>query len=530
MKFASLALAGTLLSSLASAQLPPPPVPPENPLSEAKRVLGKALFWDEQLSSDDTIACGSCHIPSAGGGDPRSGAQVLHPGPDGILGTRDDRHGSAGVVRQDAGQDFAPSDLFRFSAQVTPRASGTNIGAAYFDELFWDGRASGEFVDPETGVRLIASGGALESQALGPILSSTEMAHEGRTWSDVRAKLERAEPLALAFALPADLRLALVGVEAYPKLFERAFGDPGVSAARIAFAIATYERTLVPDQTPWDLYMKGDLDAMTDNQRTGFDAFWDFQARCIACHMPPLFADGSYRNLGRRPIAEDPGRSAVTSRAEDRGRFKVPSLRNAGLRPTQFHDGTTSGVLEAVRFYNAGVTHPDNVDAEIPQIAIPPELVRHLADFVQNALTDPRVAAELPPFDRPQLNSERAQPNPELLPGGTPGSGGITPRMIATSPPHIGSGSFKLGLCEALGGSQAWLTVALQPPPAVGWTRVASLALAGSGAGDGYATLHLALPLDPTLIGLESWLQFRVRDPAASGGFARSPIAHITLF
>ena len=61
----------------ALAELPPVPVPPENPLTEEKRVLGKILFWDEQLSSDDTVACGSCHRPGAGGADPRAG---LHPG------------------------------------------------------------------------------------------------------------------------------------------------------------------------------------------------------------------------------------------------------------------------------------------------------------------------------------------------------------------------------------------------------------------------------------------------------------------
>ncbi|MBT8441678.1 MAG: cytochrome-c peroxidase, partial [Gammaproteobacteria bacterium] len=69
----------------AGAELPPVPVPAANPITEEKRVLGKILFWDEQLSSDDSIACGTCHIPSAGGADPRAG---LHPGTD--PGTLDD--------------------------------------------------------------------------------------------------------------------------------------------------------------------------------------------------------------------------------------------------------------------------------------------------------------------------------------------------------------------------------------------------------------------------------------------------------
>ena len=57
--------------SAARAQLPSPQGPAENPLTPEKAVLGKALFWDEQLSSDNTMACGTCHRPAEGGADPR---------------------------------------------------------------------------------------------------------------------------------------------------------------------------------------------------------------------------------------------------------------------------------------------------------------------------------------------------------------------------------------------------------------------------------------------------------------------------
>ena len=80
-------------SSPLAAELPPVPVPAENPITEPKRVLGKILFWDEQLSSDGSVACGTCHRPGAGGGDPRAGR---HPGID--KGTIDDVMGSPGIV------------------------------------------------------------------------------------------------------------------------------------------------------------------------------------------------------------------------------------------------------------------------------------------------------------------------------------------------------------------------------------------------------------------------------------------------
>ncbi|MBM3962883.1 MAG: di-heme enzyme, partial [Planctomycetes bacterium] len=76
----TLACAAALAPALA-AQLPTPYVPPQNPQSPAKIVLGKVLFWDEQLSSDDTVACGTCHLPEFGGSDGRLVGGV-HPGAD----------------------------------------------------------------------------------------------------------------------------------------------------------------------------------------------------------------------------------------------------------------------------------------------------------------------------------------------------------------------------------------------------------------------------------------------------------------
>ena len=84
-----------------TAALPPVPVPAENPITEEKRILGKMLFWDEQLSTDGTTACGSCHIPGVGGIDPRA---ALHPGRDGRFNTDDDITGSPGVVASDANE------------------------------------------------------------------------------------------------------------------------------------------------------------------------------------------------------------------------------------------------------------------------------------------------------------------------------------------------------------------------------------------------------------------------------------------
>ncbi len=89
------------------------------------------------------------------------------------------------------------------------------------------------------------------------------------------------------------------------------FGDSAITPVRIAFAIATYERTLVPDQTPWDLFMAGDSSAMTRDQTQGWNLFSD-NTVCDNCHVPPLFSDNEFHNIGLRPAAEDAGRMEVT--------------------------------------------------------------------------------------------------------------------------------------------------------------------------------------------------------------------------
>lgn len=408
-----------ICSTAVVGQLPPVPFPAENPPTEEKRILGKILFWDEQLSSDDTVACGTCHRPNAGGADPRLGT---HPGPDGLFGTDDDIVGSPGVARADLLGNPLLDPLFDFEVQVTGRSAQPVIGSQWAPEMFWDGRASGTFINPQTGEVSIASGGALESQAVGPLLSDVEMAFEGRTWDDLVAKMELVVPLALGTDLPADVAATLVGSIDYPDLFEAAFGSAEITAERIAFAIATYERTLIPDQTPFD------LGTMTQQQQAGFNVL-EGSTACFSCHTLPLFTDNEFYNIGLRPSSDDLGRYNVTGDVAHRGSFKTPTLRNASLRPAQMHVGWVTGVQDAIDYYNApawplldplsGHTQFSADQSPIPSsggspgaspvysdMSLPLQWQPAVVEFLTNGLTDPRVANETFPFDRPTLRSE----------------------------------------------------------------------------------------------------------------------------
>jgi cytochrome c peroxidase len=400
--------------------------PAENPATEAKRVLGKILFWEEQLSADDTVACGTCHIPSAAGGDPR--IAEAHPGPDGVIGTEDDILGSPGIVHRDAAGEPVNDPLFGFARQVTRRNSPSIYTAMFGNELFLDGRAGATFVDPQNqSVVLMASNAALETQAIEPILSTVEMGNEGRTWADVIAKLENVTPLDLASSIPPDMAAAIASAGNYANLFSAAFGDPAITAARIAMAIATYERSLVADRTPWDFYMAGDTDAMSETQIRGWELLRD-ETACTNCHKPPLFTDNLYWNIGVRPAADDAGRMEVTSSGFDYGRFKTPSLRNVGLRASLMHNGRVFDVKDAIDFYMAnhhanrhtqyaefktgipiagGEITDDYSGAHVHMTTADGEpLQMPVLEFLNSGLTDPRVANETYPFDRPRLGSE----------------------------------------------------------------------------------------------------------------------------
>jgi len=515
----------------------PPPVPALNPITAEKAVLGKILFWDEQLSSDTTIACGTCHVPSSGGGDPRLGTQPEHPGPDAVFGTPDDIFGSPGVRRTNGFGHYIDDPAFHFRVQATSRNSPSMIAAAYFTDLFWDGRADSTFVDPETGAVVLPNRGGLESQSLGPILSDIEMASEGRGWQGVFDRLAAVEPLALATNVPSDVALALATDTTYPALFQRAFGTPEINAVRIAFALATYQRTLVPDQSKFDLVARGQA-TFTAAEQQGWGAFNAPGPRCAVCHAGALLSDNQFHNLGLRPIAEDSGRFAVTGNVADRGRFKTASLRNVALRQRFFHTGLVPTLQGVLGFYDGdGGPFAENKDPLLAGLMVPPQ-VRPNIEALLNTLTDPRVASETFPFDRPTLRSEQAAPNPRLLGfGAVAGQGGFVPQLIADVAPLEGNDAFRIGVHRALGGQFALLKVQLDLATIPVAATVVDLRnglpsaqmLSGAGPGQGHATW---LDVDATasvLVGLTYDAQWWIRDFAAPGGIAKSDWARVTI-
>lgn len=511
--------------------LNPPPAPAGNPVTATKAALGKVLFWDEQLSSARTVACGTCHLARFGGSDPRSltnGAGARHPGADNVFGTADDIQGSPGVPLAQANGSYVLSAAFGLREQVTKRRSMPHINSAYPNALFWEGRASQVLRDPLTNAIVLASGAALESQALEPPVSEVEMGHKARDWNDVAARVAAVKPLALAPSMPPALA-AWLGERRYPELFQEAFGAPEVTPVRIALALATYQRTLNSDRAPVD---SGDLTAQEARGRQVFNA-----NDCNDCHAAPLFGTNQLQNTGVRPQSEDPGRFAVTNNQNDLGRFRSVSLRNVELRAPYMHNGRFNTLEEVVEFYNRGgdFPGPNTNRNEIRPRNFTAQQKADLVAFLKRPLTDPRVAAELPPFDRPLLYAESMRV-PQITGSGLTGTGGQTPQPIALEPPLVGNPSFTVAVQNALGGAMATLVIDQDDPgvtaniPASASFARLTVQLSGTGAGQGYGSASLALPDHTSLVGRTLYGRWYIDDAGAANGVAVTPAFKFTIF
>ncbi len=158
-----------------------------------------------------------------------------------------------------------------------------------------------------------------------------------------------------------DAKAAEIGaIPGYAEQFEAVFGDRGATAETVAEAIASYERTLICDNTRYDRFMSGDQDALSEQEQSGLELF-NGKAACATCHTAPFFSaqfateGGIYYNvgIGVAGVPEDQvdvGRMAVSELPEDWAAFKVPSLRNIAASAPYFHDGSVASLEQAVRY------------------------------------------------------------------------------------------------------------------------------------------------------------------------------------
>lgn len=519
------------------APLEPPPAPAGNPVTAAKAYLGKALFWDEQMSSTRTVSCGTCHRPAAGGSDPRTvvgSNRSRNPGPDGFFETLDDVFGSPGVPQNNLDGTYSQHPQFGMREQVTGRKSPSYLNAGYSPQgLFWDGRALDVFRDPLTNSILLPDTASLESQSVGPPVSGAEMGHVSRNWTQVAARIQASKPLAVATNIPTALA-TWINNRTYPQLFEEAFGTPDVTPARIAMAIATHERTLFSDRTPLDRELYG-ITPLTAQEIRGRELFVENQ--CNFCHEGALLTNNSFHNIAVRPQTDDPGRFAVTGVEFDRGSFRTPQLRNGELRGPFMHNGGLATMEQVVEFYNRGGDFPaPNVPTGVIRpLNLTTQQKADLVAFLKRPLTDDRVRNELPPFDRPTLYTESNRV-PTVTGRGRPGSKFTIPEAVIYAPPLVGNPNFTVGIAHGRGGVQATLVIDSQDPglgitvPATGSFAHQTITLNNYDATNGYGSVNIVIPNNSLLIGQTFYGRWYVRDNRAITGIAVSRLMTFTIF
>ncbi len=327
-------------------RLPPgfplPAVPPDNPMSAAKVQLGRRLFHEPRLSGTEQYACASCHRPE--------------------LAFTDGRPRAVGAT-----------------GESVKHGAMSLANVAYSPALTWSD----------------ANLHSLESQ--------------------MRQPLFNVHPVEMGLKIPGDAAVEVLAADGgYRDLFAAAFpGDTApVSMDHIIKAIAAFERTLISGRSRFDHYVfDDDAKALSDAEKRGMGLFFSARAGCAQCHSGLNFsgpltyagheqAHASFANNGLYGAdgrgSDDPGLFDHTHRASDKGKFRVPTLRNIALTAPYMHDGSLASLQQVVDHYANGGHRNTSEDPRVRPLFLSPAEKTDLIDFLES-LTD-REFIENPQF------------------------------------------------------------------------------------------------------------------------------------
>lgn len=222
------------------------------------------------------------------------------------------------------------------------RRTPTVLNSAWLTALMWDGRA-----------------GSLEAQAVLPITTPHEMNF------DIPALISR-----------------LQDIEGYRPLFTQAFGDATINQKRVTQALASFQRTLVSQTAPFDRWVSGDENAISESAKRGF-ALFNGKAQCASCHSSWRFTDDSFHDIGLR--TEDIGRGAKVPPEVTlmQYAFKTPSLRDLPINGPYMHDGSMLSLEEVIKHYEKGGIARKSRSLEMKTFELTDEERQTLVEFVK---------------------------------------------------------------------------------------------------------------------------------------------------
>ena len=348
---------------------------PRNRITKSKVELGRMLFFDPALGQNplhdvcyETYSCSSCHIPERGFLPGRMQGVA-----DGAVGFGDfgsDRFIAPGYLESEIdAQGNRPMTVMNVTYMTNTLWSGLfgandkNIGT----EDRWTGLAEAN----HTGLA------GLEAQNL-----------EG-------FDLHRLE-----------INDRVLDDHGYRELFDRAFSNIPESLRytrqNASFAMGAFLRTILTNQAPFQVYLKGNHDALTSNQKEGAKLFFG-KAGCTSCHRSTSFSNMEFYAIGTADMhtigglntdENDPrnlGRALFTGKTEDAYKFKVPQLYNLKDYATYFHGSSKKSVSEVLDFKIKAQSENPNVKNEVVALRplqLSPEEKQQLIDFLENALYD----------------------------------------------------------------------------------------------------------------------------------------------
>ncbi|MCP4911552.1 MAG: hypothetical protein GY909_00425 [Oligoflexia bacterium] len=306
--------------------------------------LGAMLFHETELSGPRNIACNVCHHP---------------------------RFGTSDGIPFSIGEGGTGVGTFRNqkTGGVTGRHSPHLINLGYQDiqHMFWDGRVfrdekTGELQTPEPALngknpklKKVAKtlSMSLSAQVIFPILNELEMKGKNNDIADAKTNVEAWEAVMKRLTKgPKSERYMAQFKKAFPKAQEYHIGHVGESLG----IFLKNNFNLV--NTPYDKYLRGDKDALTDSQKRGLIVFAS-KGKCTECHKGRHLSDFDFKsvaapqiNLASQANKDDFGRFDVTKKEEDRYKFRTPPLRNISITAPFMHSGAFATLEQVIEHYN----------------------------------------------------------------------------------------------------------------------------------------------------------------------------------
>jgi len=373
----------------ASADFDNIPQDPKNPLSRAKVELGKLLFHETALATDsrfpeskNTYSCASCHHAAAG-----FQANLAQGIGDGGMGFG--QNGEGRIVNP-----LCPEE----DIDVQPIRSPSALNIAYQTNILWNGQFGATAINSDTD----------SYWEEGTPKAVNKLGYEGtETQAIAGLSVHR-------FGLSIDEDF--IATTAYKELFDVAFGDwaeaDRYNSETAGLAIAAYERTLLPNESPFQRWLGGESEAMTDMEKSGALLF--FKHNCDNCHSGPALSTMSFQAYGMNDLYQEGsainvseidganlGRGGFTKDATDNYKFKVPQLYN--LQDSKFygHGSSFNSIEEVVRYKNTGIAE----NSRVPEEQLSPDFVplgmadmeiKQLTEFIKKSLYDPNLVRYVP--------------------------------------------------------------------------------------------------------------------------------------